>query len=86
MDNAPLLDIINMNQNNDSNDEYKESYDGNSLSESVGSYKSKKSKKIRRQKCKIDNDSEVVKNERSFLADFPFYLKKILQKFFTSTG
>ena len=57
MDNAPLLDIINMNQNNDSNDEYKESYDGNSLSESVGSYKSKKSKKIRRHRSKIIRDT-----------------------------
>ena len=60
IDNAPLLDIINMKKNNDINEtSYKESLEGNSFSESmgVGSFKSKKSKKIRRHRTKIIRDT-----------------------------
>ena len=61
IDNAPLLDIINMKKNNDDINEisYKESLEGNSFSESVGagSFKSKRSKKIRRHRTKIIRDT-----------------------------
>ena len=60
IDNAPLLDIFNMKKNNDINEtSYKESLEGNSFSESmgVGSFKSKKSKKIRRYRTKIIRDT-----------------------------
>ena len=57
-DNAPLLDILNLKQNSYVNEEsYKESLEGSSLNESIGSLKHKRSRKIRRHRSKIIRDT-----------------------------
>ena len=59
VDNAPLLDIINMNLNNEINEESldRERISSSSSIASASSYQSKKSKKIRRHRSKIIRDT-----------------------------
>ena len=60
INNAPLLDILNLKQVNELNENsFKDSLEGNSLSESVGvgSYKHKRSRKIKRHRSKIIRDT-----------------------------